>query len=326
LFGSNFVSVHTPEQSVSELGQPPVPQLLFRHVPDVHAIPHPPQLSGSFAAFTHAPPPQLMSGAAHVHFAATQVVPPVQVIPQPPQLSASVCTSTHDPAQSASTPLQLVAHPLLSQTAPVGQALVHDPQCVGSFFVSKQTPPHAVSPVGQLHAELTQLKPGLHVRPQPPQFWGSVVASTHAPPQGTFPAGQVSTQPPALQILPAPQTIPQPPQFVGSVIVLVQTPAHTASPGSHAHVPARHVCALRQAAPHAPQFFSSAFVSMQAPPHGESPTPHVAAQVPALQSGVAPEQTVPHAPQFCGSLDRSTHLFAQSVVSAGHVHVPFEHC
>jgi hypothetical protein len=128
LFGSNCVSVQTPEHSFSELGHPPLPHELLVQVPDAQTIPHPPQLSGSFAAFTHAPPPQLMSGAAHEHFPLTQVVPPVHVIPQPPQLLLSRRTSTQDPAQSASVPVQLVAQPLLSQTAPLGQTFVHEPQ------------------------------------------------------------------------------------------------------------------------------------------------------------------------------------------------------
>jgi hypothetical protein len=57
LFGSNWMSVQTPLQSESELGHPPEPQLLFRHWPVVHTIPQPPQLLGSVAALTQAPPP-----------------------------------------------------------------------------------------------------------------------------------------------------------------------------------------------------------------------------------------------------------------------------
>jgi len=104
------VSVQTPEQSVSELGQPPEDpaHVLFTHCPEGHTIPHPPQLLGSVAASTQAPPPQLIIGAAHEQEPAWQTVPPVQTIPQPPQSVGVVRTSTHAFAQSASGGVQLV--------------------------------------------------------------------------------------------------------------------------------------------------------------------------------------------------------------------------
>jgi hypothetical protein len=116
LFGSNCVSLHTPLHSVSELGQPELPHELLTHFPAAHAIPQPPQLSGSFEASTHSPPPQLIIGAAHVQVPETHVVPPVHVIPQPPQSSGSVSGSMQALAQSASGVVQLSAHVPLSQT------------------------------------------------------------------------------------------------------------------------------------------------------------------------------------------------------------------
>jgi hypothetical protein len=120
------VSVQTPAQRVRELGQPDdPPHELFTQEPLEQTIPQPPQFSGSDDAFTHAPPPQLMSGAAHEHVPDTHVVPPVHVMPQPPQFRSSVETSTHAPAQSARVDVQLVAHPPLLQTLPLGQAFGH---------------------------------------------------------------------------------------------------------------------------------------------------------------------------------------------------------
>ena len=116
LAGSNCVSLHTPLHSVSELGQPELPHELFTHLPVAQTIPQPPQLSGSFDASTHSPPPQLIIGAAHVQAPLTHEVPPVHVIPQPPQSSGSVSGSMQALAQSASGLVQLSAHEPLSQT------------------------------------------------------------------------------------------------------------------------------------------------------------------------------------------------------------------
>ncbi len=48
-------------------------------------------------------------------------------------------------------------------------------------------------------------------------------------------------------------------------------------------------------------------------------------QWPAWQSGVAPEQTVPHAPQFIGSLDISAHAPLQAVSPCWQPHDPAVH-
>lgn len=50
------------------------------------------------------------------------------------------------------------------------------------------------------------------------------------------------------------------------------------------------------------------------------PDEHV--RVASEQNGVAPEQIVPHAPQFCGSVPKSTQRPLHSVVPAGHAHEP----
>jgi hypothetical protein len=51
-----------------------------------------------------------------------------------------------------------------------------------------------------------------------------------------------------------------------------------------------------------------------------------AAQAPFEQTLVAPEHTVPHAPQFFGSLAVFTHALPQRVSPAGHVHLLSPHC
>jgi hypothetical protein len=128
LFGSNFVSVQTPEHSERPPVHPPPLQLLFVHVPLEQTMPQPPQLFGSVEASTHAPPPQLIFGAAHEHFPSRHFVPPVHVIPQPPQFEPSVCTSTHALAQFAVGAVQLVPQPPMSQTWVGGHTLVQLPQ------------------------------------------------------------------------------------------------------------------------------------------------------------------------------------------------------
>jgi hypothetical protein len=101
--------VQTPSQRTSDPGQPPPPQLLSLHCPLVQTMPQPPQFSGSFDAFTHAPL-HWMIGGEQTHCAFTHASPPVHRMPQPPQFSGSVWTSVHAPAQLAVGGGQLVEH------------------------------------------------------------------------------------------------------------------------------------------------------------------------------------------------------------------------
>ncbi len=61
---------------------------------------------------------------------------------------------------------------------------------------------------------------------------------------------------------------------------------------------------------------------MQAPEHAARPGAHELVHVPALQSGVAPPQTIPHPPQWFGLVASSTQAPSQNALPGGHVHRP----
>jgi superoxide dismutase, Fe-Mn family len=65
--------------------------------------------------------------------------------------------------------------------------------------------------------------------------------------------------------------------------------------------------------------------SAQAPAQLVWPAAQLAWQVPFAQAGVAPEHTVPHAPQFAGSVFGFEHLPPQSMVPLGQPHAPITH-
>ena len=52
---------------------------------------------------------------------------------------------------------------------------------------------------------------------------------------------------------------------------------------------------------------------------------HAATHRPAWQSGVAPAQTVPHAPQFAGSVASSRHAPPHTIPPCGHAQAPAMH-
>jgi hypothetical protein len=73
-----------------------------------------------------------------------------------------------------------------------------------------------------------------------------------------------------------------------------------------------------------PQFVASVSSCAQALPHAVSPPPQVAEQTPAEQNGVAPPQTVPHAPQLLGSEAVLTHASPQAVSPPWQEQLPAE--
>ena len=108
-----------------------------------------------------------------------------------------------------------------------------------------------------------------------------------------------------------PQTTPQPPQLFASACVSTQPPPHPVS-GAAQQRPLEHVLAFAQSVPQVPQLALLVFVLTSQPFAGlPSQSPKPAAQVltpqlPAthvLAETFAPEQTLPHAPQFAGSAE-----------------------
>jgi len=77
----------------------------------------------------------------------------------------------------------------------------------------------------QTQVPLRQVRPALHIFPQPPQLRGSVRTSTHAPPHRLVSGPH--THAPLLQDAPLAQVWPHCPQLAGSICTSVQAPAHT---------------------------------------------------------------------------------------------------
>ncbi len=111
LFASVARSTQAPSQSVvgspatvaQELAQAPREQT----VPDGHARPHPPQLSGSLWVEVQTPL-QRVPPFAHWHVPPWQVVPPAHRVPQAPQAA---------PLRDASAPLRDAGHFAVSASA-----------------------------------------------------------------------------------------------------------------------------------------------------------------------------------------------------------------
>jgi hypothetical protein len=120
--------------------------------------------------------------------------------------------------------------------------------------------------------------------------------------------------------------MPHAPQLSLSTCVLMHVPLQEFWPGAHPQEPALHVCPFWQVVPQIPQFSWSDFTSTHDPEHATSGLAQPVAHAPFEHTDVAPEQTVPHAPQFFGSLPVFTHTPPQRVSPAGHVHLLSPHC
>jgi hypothetical protein len=114
---------------------------------------------------------------------------------------------------------------------PPGQTLPHVPQLLGSTAVLTQLPPHATSPLPQLHTPLVQFIANPHAFPHDPQLATSVDVLTHVPPH------DVSADPqehaPPVHVEPVPQACPHDPQLAVSLNVLMHRPLHDISPVGH---------------------------------------------------------------------------------------------
>lgn len=107
-----------------------------------------------------------------------------------PQCAASLEVFAH------TLPHRLVplGHPLqvpLLHVAPLGHAVVHAPQWLGSFERFTQAPAQLVCPDGHcdMHAPLAHTLPDGQIVPHAPQCCGSLARLTQAPPHSVSPAG-----------------------------------------------------------------------------------------------------------------------------------------
>jgi hypothetical protein len=118
---------------------------------------------------------------------------------------------------------------------------------------------------------------------------------------------------PSTQGWPPPHALPHAPQFCGSDASDAHVEPHAVVPPGHVQAEPSQTCVVVHAWAQAPQFCGSAVVSTQDVPHVVKGAPHEATHTPAWQSGVAPEQAVPHAPQLIGSVASSVHAPPQTV-------------
>jgi hypothetical protein len=157
--------------------------------------------------------------------------------------------------------------------------------------------------------------------PQLPQFLGSLEKFTQAAPQAEFGGMHWAAQVPAWQIgVFPPQTFPHDPQFLASVDRFTQLMPQAEFGG--VHIPVQLPVWQRGVVPphtfpQEPQFFGSLPVFVHIPLHLCSPVGHGIWQMPLAQ--VCPEpQAWLQAPQFWGSVDRSTQLWPQAVLGLWH--------
>jgi hypothetical protein len=114
----------------------------------MHVAPQLPQLRRSLPMTSMQTPPHATWARGHWHAPATQTRPPVQAMPHAPQFAGSSCRLTqafpHAVVGDAHARVQVpppqtwVARHFVSQV----------PQLRGSLFVSTQTPPQTVWPLG----------------------------------------------------------------------------------------------------------------------------------------------------------------------------------
>ncbi len=245
-------------------------------------------------------------------------VMPAQVQPPPVQPSdvSGLQVRPHEPQWLGVT--SVLMHDPVQQLSDAPHARPHAPQLSTSRFVSRHSPPQHLWPVGHaapsphLHTPPTQdsptLQAGVHgvsvvhvpethawpegqTTPQPPQLFVSVAVLMHAPPQQPRPSSQ-GAPPPHLQ---SPSTHVSPVAQAGEQAGIMQTPDTHSSPAS-----------VSQATPQAPQCSLEVASVAHVPPQHVSPAPHAPTDphrhVPDTHVSPEGEHTVPHVPQFDGSL------------------------
>ncbi len=213
-------------------------------------------------------------------------------------------------------------------TAPVGQVHAEDTQLASEGHAVAQEPQWSGSLLVStqdephsvpLHAhfELTQVPPVPQDVPHAPQLSTSLVRSTHLVPQGESPEGHAHLL--AMQLAPEGQALPHAPQLAASVVRSTQPPGHEVLPVPQAQTPSAHVAAP-QVVPHLPQFFGSPLRLVHTPGHASGkPTGHT--HDPPTHE--APEgHFVVHVPHALTSVDRSLQVFPQLTVGSGQAHLP----
>jgi hypothetical protein len=142
---------------------------------------------------------------------------------------------------------------------------------------------------------------------QPPQLKRSFVVLTQPPLQITSPGLHLAVHWPASHSgIPAGHCTPQPPQLEASLCMSTQLPLQWVSCVGHSHVPLWQGLPPQSVA-QSPQCMLFDWRSTQDPLQLNMPLLHMSTQVP-VSHGWPIGQAIPHAPQFCGELLRSTQV------------------
>jgi hypothetical protein len=224
LAGSVMTSAHTPLQAVVPAGQAQWPET--HAAPTGHAMPHAPQLFGSWVVSTQPfgqlvspiPQTQAVTGGAPKVW---HIAPAPHTTPHEPQLELSLVRSTQAP-----------------------------PQVVGLSGGQPQTP--------EVQTPLTR-----QAMPHWPQSEELFERLWQPSGQVTVPEGQVQAGGIPVQTAPGAHFVPHAPQLAGSVMTSVQTELHWSGlAAGHAHAPLLHVAPWAHGIPHPPQLFVSVVGSM----------------------------------------------------------------
>lgn len=132
---------------------------------------------------------------------------------------------------------------------------------------------------------------------------------------------------------PAPHALPHPPQLAADVARSASHPfdpmaSQSATPVPHTQTAGAmplHTWPVRHAVPQPPQFAALVSVFTQVSPHRVSPVPQPLLQPEAVHTGEVPLHTVPHAPQFIGSVSETLQSGSPTVHRRRpgmHSHVP----
>jgi hypothetical protein len=140
------VSTQAPLHRVSVPGHPHVPPTQAAPVP--HALPHVPQLAGSWAVSAHTVP-QRVKDAEQAHAPFEHDVPVGQAVPQAPQFAGSLVRSAQDALPPVLPPVPALGvhrvgfagghpHAPAEQITPSPQTLPQAPQLLTSLWRSAQ--------------------------------------------------------------------------------------------------------------------------------------------------------------------------------------------
>lgn len=130
--------------------------------------------------------------------------------------------------------------------------------------------------------------------------------------------GRQRRQTPLRQCKPFEHASVHTPQCRSSVARFTHSPSHRVRSVVHMQTLSEHTLPVVHAVSHPPQWLRFEVVFTHESRHRVCDGAHMATHTPAPQSEADRGHTVPHVPQFCGSLVRSTHALPHAVTSTSH--------